>query len=87
MLQNSKWGTVCDDDWGDVDATVVCQEFGFNKGVAKAGAHFGQGTGRIWLDAVNCVGPETKLQECSVDLDTTNCNHAEDAGVECTCKY
>lgn len=47
-------------------------------------ALFGQGTGLIWLDNVNCIGTEARLASCSANpLGSHNCVHAEDAGVRC----
>ena len=57
--------------------------------IAYTGAHFGQGTGPIWLDNLACTGAEYNLTSCSYDSDTSDCGHYEDAGVRCntTCGY
>ncbi|XP_030847999.1 deleted in malignant brain tumors 1 protein-like isoform X7 [Strongylocentrotus purpuratus] len=82
---NGQWGTVCDDYWDDTDATVVCQILGLGEsGSALGSAAFGQGSGDIILDNVQCVGTETDLFSCPSNAPLShNCVHAEDAGVQC----
>ena len=49
---------------------------------AYSSAYFGQGSGPIQLDDVNCIGTENSLLNCT-HLTTHNCGHYEDAGVAC----
>ncbi|NWQ84752.1 DMBT1 protein, partial [Columbina picui] len=43
-----------------------------------------QGTGPIWLDELNCTGDERELWDCPArPRGQHNCQHMEDAGVEC----
>ena len=51
---------------------------------ALRGASFGEGTGRIWLDNVECTGNETELSSCIAISSDVNCTHAQDAGVRCS---
>ena len=47
-------------------------------------AFYGQGTGPILLDDVQCLGTETRLIDCPANtLTVHNCAHSEDAGVQC----
>lgn len=85
ILYNGSWGTVCDDDWDIVDANVVCRQLGCGHAVAlPAAMTFGQGSGPIFLDNVDCKGREAALSECwSHGWGIHNCYHYEDVAVVC----
>ncbi|XP_056872005.1 scavenger receptor cysteine-rich type 1 protein M130-like [Takifugu flavidus] len=85
VLYKGQWGTVCDDEWQLPNADVVCKQLGCGHAVsAPTSAHFGRGTGPIWLDNVECVGQESALTHCPHNnFGDNNCGHGEDAGVIC----
>ena len=86
IFYGGEWGTVCDDLWGLPDANVVCRQIGCPNGATQATlrATFGQGTGTIWIDNVQCSGTEMYLSDCPhVGWGIHNCQHSEDAGVRC----
>ncbi|XP_061406621.1 deleted in malignant brain tumors 1 protein-like [Lethenteron reissneri] len=80
------WGTVCHDRWGLRDAEVVCNQVGCGYALsAPGGALFGNGSGQIWLDEVNCYGHESSLSRCSHSgWGRHDCNHYKDASVICS---
>ena len=86
VLVNGAWGTVCDDGWDNTDAAVVCRQLGFSGGTQHQSATYGQGTGNIMYDDVNCAGNEANLASCPMGqaVGSHNCGHHEDAGVTCT---
>ncbi|XP_072172302.1 scavenger receptor cysteine-rich domain-containing protein DMBT1-like [Diadema setosum] len=89
VFYDNQWGTVCDDEWTNVEASVVCRQLGYNTTVSAAvrNAFYGQGRGPIFLDDVNCFGWESSLSQCSSnDFYDHNCGHSEDAGVVCQYK-
>lgn len=85
VLHDGQWGTVCDHDWDIDDATVVCRELHCGEPVnVWYRAHFGRGSGPIWMNEVSCNGSEITLKNCSsAEWDIITCDHDEDAGVTC----
>ncbi|XP_048254124.1 deleted in malignant brain tumors 1 protein-like [Haliotis rufescens] len=86
VYYNGSWGTVCDDDFGQLDAIVACRQLGrYDTGMTpKWISSFGFGSGKIWLDNLNCNGTESSLKRCSHNgWGTHNCGHHEDVGILC----
>ena len=86
VFHNGEWGTVCDNGWDLNDARVVCRQLGFGPAVtARDSAFYGEGSGQIFLDELNCGGIELIIEDCSYNgWGIENCTHGKDAGVRCS---
>ncbi|XP_060564027.1 deleted in malignant brain tumors 1 protein-like [Ruditapes philippinarum] len=86
VWHNGTWGTVCDDEFDALSATVVCKMLNYQSTNPRvfAEAHFGGGTLPILLDNVQCTGSETSLNQCLKRIwGTHDCSHNEDVGISC----
>uniref|UniRef100_A0A9J7X4M0 SRCR domain-containing protein n=1 Tax=Cyprinus carpio carpio TaxID=630221 RepID=A0A9J7X4M0_CYPCA len=74
VLHEGQWGTVCHWSWGMTDAAVVCRELSCGEAVeAPKYSYFGPGSGKIWMDEVQCKGSESTLKDCgSLGWETIN---------------
>ncbi|XP_042592194.1 scavenger receptor cysteine-rich type 1 protein M130-like, partial [Cyprinus carpio] len=90
VLHEGQWGTVCDYKWDMTDAAVVCRELSCGEAAeAPKYSYFGPGSGKIWMDEVECKGSESTLKDCGSlgwgEYDTSYCaDHSRDAGVRCS---
>ena len=60
VYDDGQWGTICDTNWGEEEAGVMCKELGYSGAIfAVKKAYFGQGTGPVCKN--NCVFVSCRL--------------------------
>ncbi|KAJ8043107.1 Galectin-3-binding protein B [Holothuria leucospilota] len=84
VLHNGEWGTVCEDGWNKSNSDVLCKQLGYQGSVITyKNAFFGEGSGLIWSNELQCTGNESLLSECKSQPLELDCNHGQDVGILC----
>uniref|UniRef100_W5K1C0 SRCR domain-containing protein n=1 Tax=Astyanax mexicanus TaxID=7994 RepID=W5K1C0_ASTMX len=85
VLHGESWVTVCDADFDQQDAEVVCRELGCGSPVEVLGAAaFGRGEGQVWSEELQCRGNESQIHFCPKSSSLKhNCSHDNDVGLVC----
>ncbi|XP_076861234.1 scavenger receptor cysteine-rich type 1 protein M130-like [Brachyhypopomus gauderio] len=84
VLHGTSWATVCDADFDQQDAEVVCRELGCGLPVEVLGAAaFGRGEGQMWTEELQCRGNESDIYSCSTSSLKHSCSHDNDVGLLC----
>ncbi|KAK6324332.1 hypothetical protein J4Q44_G00036740 [Coregonus suidteri] len=64
VKSNQSWASVCEADFDQQDAEVVCGELGCGAPAALQGGLYGEGEGQTWDKEFQCKGNESLLLDC-----------------------
>ncbi|KAI0989689.1 hypothetical protein GJ496_004295 [Pomphorhynchus laevis] len=86
IFYNNTWGSVCQDGFDYPAATVICRQIGYKDAhITFKNSKFPKLADKIWIDGLNCVGTENRLQDClHAPWGVNDCNPSRVAGVRCT---
>nr|XP_018909898.1 PREDICTED: lysyl oxidase homolog 3-like isoform X2 [Bemisia tabaci]XP_018909899.1 PREDICTED: lysyl oxidase homolog 3-like isoform X2 [Bemisia tabaci]XP_018909900.1 PREDICTED: lysyl oxidase homolog 3-like isoform X2 [Bemisia tabaci]XP_018909901.1 PREDICTED: lysyl oxidase homolog 3-like isoform X2 [Bemisia tabaci]XP_018909902.1 PREDICTED: lysyl oxidase homolog 3-like isoform X2 [Bemisia tabaci]XP_018909903.1 PREDICTED: lysyl oxidase homolog 3-like isoform X2 [Bemisia tabaci] len=85
VFHDGRWGSVCDDEFDEAEARVVCRQLGYRdyQRVTRD-SYFGQARKKFWIDDVFCGGSEYELAQCKFSgWGNHDCTPQEAAGVVC----
>ncbi|TDH17404.1 hypothetical protein EPR50_G00009120 [Perca flavescens] len=80
-----KWSSVCEEDFDQQDAEVVCRELGCGAPSVLQGALYGEVEAPIRAKEFQCGGNESALLDCrSSGSDRNNCSSGKAVGLTCS---
>ena len=65
VKSDQSWVSVCEGDFDQQDAEVVCRELGCGAPSVIQGSLFGEIRAKKWTNEFQCVGNESSLLNCS----------------------
>uniref|UniRef100_A0A4W4DTC9 SRCR domain-containing protein n=1 Tax=Electrophorus electricus TaxID=8005 RepID=A0A4W4DTC9_ELEEL len=87
VLHGKTWTTVCDADFDQQDAEVVCRDLGCGPPEEVLGAAaFGRGEGQVWTEELQCRGNGSDIYSCPTSSYKHSCSHDNDVGLLCAGK-
>ncbi|XP_049433560.1 scavenger receptor cysteine-rich type 1 protein M130-like [Epinephelus fuscoguttatus] len=82
---NQRWSSVCEADFDQQDAEVVCRELGCGAPSVLQGALYGEVEAPMWTKEFQCGGHESALLDCrSSGSDRNTCSPGKAVGLTCS---
>ncbi|KAM4605965.1 scavenger receptor cysteine-rich type 1 protein M130-like [Polymixia lowei] len=79
------WASVCEADFDQQDAEVVCRELGCGAPSVLQGALYGEAEAPFWTKEFQCEGDESLLLDCGTSGSTRNtCSPGKAVGLTCS---
>ncbi|XP_065835401.1 neurotrypsin-like isoform X2 [Oscarella lobularis] len=85
ILRQGTWGAVCDANWDQSKARIICRQLGYPEAwAALVGSYYGSGSRPPWMNNVRCTGVERRIEDCAFDgWYESGCPETHSAGVVC----
>ncbi|XP_036974072.1 scavenger receptor cysteine-rich type 1 protein M160-like isoform X2 [Acanthopagrus latus] len=85
VKSNQRWSSVCEDDFDQQDAEVVCRELGCGAPSVLQGALYGEVEAPVWTSEFQCGGHESALLDCRTSgSDRNTCSPGKAVGLTCS---
>ncbi|XP_027136212.1 scavenger receptor cysteine-rich type 1 protein M130 isoform X2 [Larimichthys crocea] len=85
VKSNQSWSSVCEADFDQQDAEVVCRELGCGPPSVLQGALYGEVEAPMWTKEFQCGGHESALLDCRSSGSTRNtCSPGKAVGLTCS---
>uniref|UniRef100_A0A668ARM1 SRCR domain-containing protein n=1 Tax=Myripristis murdjan TaxID=586833 RepID=A0A668ARM1_9TELE len=85
VKSDQSWSSVCEADFDQQDAEVVCRELGCGAPSVLQGALYGEGEAPMWTKEFQCEGNESSLLDCGSSGSARNtCSPGKAVGLTCS---
>ena len=85
VKSNQSWSSVCEADFDQQDAEVVCRELDCGAPSVLQGALYGEVEAPLWTKEFQCEGDESLLLDCGTSgSDRNTCSPGKAVGLTCS---